>query len=60
MNNEIVQPEDDDIDGLFDWAVDIFNSGGTDLNSYTATIKDKKIKTVSDGNTTINLDANND
>lgn len=59
-NKTEVQPEDDDIDGLFDWAVDIFNSGGTDLNSYTATIKDKKIKTVSDGNTTINLEANDD
>jgi hypothetical protein len=61
MNEETeLQPEDDDIDGLFDWAVDIFNSGGTDLNSYTATIKDKIIKTVSDGNTTINLEANDD
>lgn len=57
---EVPPEEDDDIDRLFDWAVNTFTSGGTDLNSYTATIKDKKIKSVSDGNTTINLEANND
>lgn len=52
--------EDDEIDGLFDWAVSTFNSGGTDLTDYTATLKGKKIKAVSDGNTTIDLEANND
>lgn len=55
-----LQPEDDDIDSLFDWAVSTFNSGGIDLTDYTATLKGKKITTVSDGNTTINLEVNND
>jgi hypothetical protein len=52
--------DDDEIDGLFDWAVSTFNSGGTNLNDYTATLKGKKIMTVSDGNRTINLETNND
>ncbi len=40
--------EDDDIDGLFDWAVNTFNSGGTDLKDYTATLKDGVLTTESD------------
>jgi hypothetical protein len=54
------EAEDDEIDGFFDWAVTTFNSGGTDLNDYTATLKGETIKSISDGNTTINLETNNE
>ena len=47
------EPEDDDIDGLFDWAVTTFNSGGTDLKDYTATINNGTLVSVSDGTTTV-------
>lgn len=45
--------DDDDIDGLFDWAVTTFNSGGTDLTNYTATLDEGTLASVSDGTTTI-------
>jgi hypothetical protein len=60
MNEEDFLEEDDDIDGLFDWAVTTFNSGGTNLKKYTATLNQGTVKTVSDGQKTINLEANND
>jgi len=54
MDEEIeLQTEDDDVDGLFDWAVDTFNSGGTDLKDYTATLDNGTLTSVSDGTTTI-------
>jgi hypothetical protein len=52
--------DEDDIAGLFDWAVNIFNSGGTDLKDYTATLKQGTVTTVSDGNTTITLEVSHD
>jgi hypothetical protein len=53
--NEPEAMEDDDVDGLFDWAVDTFNSGGTDLNEYTTTLTKGKLTSLSDGNTTVNF-----
>ncbi len=50
---ELEPEEEDDIDGLFDWAVNTFNSGGTDLKKYTAKLNNKTLKAVSDGNKTI-------
>ncbi len=52
--------EDDEIDGLFDWAISTFNSGGLELSDYTATLKGRTIKTVSDGITTITFEVPND
>ena len=52
--------DDDEIDGLFDWAISTFNSSGTDLSNYTATLKGRTIKTVSDGKTTITFEVPND
>lgn len=45
--------EDDEIDGILDWAVNTFTSGGTDLKDYTVTLKDTELTSVSDGTTTI-------
>lgn len=50
---ELQTEDDDDIDGLFDWAVNTFNSGGTDLNEYTVTLTNETLTSVSDGTTTI-------
>jgi hypothetical protein len=52
--------DDNEIDGLFDWAVSTFSSGGTNLTQYTATLNQGTVTTVSNGKTTINLEANND
>ena len=52
--------KDDEIDGLFDWAISAFNSGGIELSDYTATLKGRTIKTVSDGITTITFEVPND
>jgi hypothetical protein len=52
--------DDDEIDGLFDWAVSTFNSGGTNLKQYTATLKEGTVTKVADGQTTIKLEANNE
>jgi hypothetical protein len=52
--------DDDEIDGLFDWAISTFNSGGIELSDYTATLKGRTIKTVSDGITTITFEVPND
>ncbi len=60
MDEDELPLKEDEFDGIFDWAVSTFNSGGIDLSEYTATIKGKKITTVSDGNTTIKLEGNND
>ncbi len=58
--SELNAEDDDDIDGLFDWAVSAFNSGGTDLKDYTATLKNGTVTTVSDGITTITFEVPND
>jgi hypothetical protein len=51
--NELQTEDDDEIDGFFDWAVKTFNSGGTDLKDYTATLDNGTLSSVSDGTTTI-------
>ncbi len=50
---ELQTEDDDDIDGLFDWVVNTFNSGGTDLKDYTATLTNGTLTSVSDGITTL-------
>ncbi len=52
--------DDDEIDGLFDWAISTFNSGGLELSDYTATLKNGTVTTVSDGITTITFEVPND
>jgi hypothetical protein len=46
---------EDEADELFGWMADTFNSGGNDLNAYAVTLENETIKTITDGDTTVNL-----
>jgi hypothetical protein len=53
MDEEEELTEDDEIDGILDWAVNTFTSGGSELTDYTATLTNETLTSVSDGTTTI-------
>lgn len=52
---ELVDEADDDIDELFGWAGNVYESTESTPNDFTCTIESGTITSVSDGQTTITL-----
>ena len=47
--------DDDDIDELFGWAGNVYESKGNNPNDYTCTLENRTVTSVSDGTTTVTL-----